>query len=159
MSKLVSVILLFCFFFSCVGVSKKRLAEIDESIRDVAVDIYKPLFSDALIFDVTSDGDFTNEDLMKCLYISASELKHKSFDKIYLSRKGEKIYYIDGNYFGQFGRDLKPTEDKREFISRIPENTYKLDGIHAFPSSQAGWVLVESQRMEYVDDLLNELRK
>lgn len=159
MSKIISIVIFFCLLTSCVGVSKKEMIELDERNRDISVDVYKPMFSKSLIFNVESDGDFSNEDVIRYLYGSAKILNNKSFEKVYLAKKGEKRYYLEGDYFKQLGACQKDSDQITDMISRLIEHAYTMDGLHAFPCAKAGWILVKSQRMEYFDDLISELRE
>ncbi|MGL5790208.1 MAG: hypothetical protein ACRCXV_10035 [Bacteroidales bacterium] len=153
-------ILLFALFFnlliSCVGLSKTKMVELDERISNVSINIYEPIFSNTLI--ISFDRSFSSDDVMRCLYTSAIIMKDRSFDKIYLANKNDKRYYLDGEYFSFLGNANSDSIDLSEIISQSIEYAYTLEGIPAFPCAKAGWILVNSQRMEYFDDLISELQ-
>lgn len=142
---------------SCTLVSNARLVEIDSRNKEVPCEITKNPFSNSPVFNLKKGTGFSKADVMRCLFMSAEELKDKTYDKVYLSNNGKNVFYITGEYFKKLGKEYSNGENPVYLDRTFPENVYNLEGEKAYSSWEGGIFGVTSKQMDDLNDLLDKL--
>lgn len=159
MSKLKILILTLGVFLltSCNLISHDRFVEIDSRNEKVPVEMTKGIFSKDAVFNVKKGSDFSKIDIFRCLCQAAKELKDNTYEKVYLAKDGEKVFYIDGTVFAKLGEEYANGQNPIYLLRTFPQNVKKLDGSDAFSQWSGGWLGVMNQQMEDVNRLFDQL--
>lgn len=118
--------------------------------------------TDTLQFDLTGvSGQATRMDVFRLFLQYAKAQQGHRFQKVLLSYKGKRKFYVPGDYFQQLGREYD-TQNPVYTMRTFPEHIFTPDGRRAFESYEGGWLGVLAKEMErfskfhdqwYLDDM------
>ena len=117
----------------------------------------------SIVIDIWSieESSTSMADVDRVLLQTAAHLQDREYSKVVLAYNGEHRFLLEGEYFGQLGREYG-IQNSIYTIRTLAENVYKMDGRSAFPTWTGGLLGVLSKQMEdhqkfheqwYLDDL------
>ena len=146
--------------FDCFSINKLATSSIEEDSRNfglsLSVQCENFLNPKIVAIDVTEVGpDKSTADVFRVLFQIAENLEGKQFDKVYLTSKGTKKFYIEGEYFEELGSSFS-YQNPVYLLRTFPENTFLLDGKNAFPTWTGGLIGVTAKQMEDLNNLARD---
>ena len=106
-----------------------------------------------LVFDLRSvGGDKSTADVFRVLFQVAEKFQGKRFDKVILSSKGKRKFYIEGSYFKEIGSSFS-YQNPMYLLRTFPENTFLLNNTKAYATWTGGALGVMGKQMEDLNEL------
>ena len=100
-----------------------------------------------LVFDLWGiSRDNSAADVTRVLLQYADALKDRRFEKVILSYKGERKFFLKGEFFHALGAEYQ-TQNPVYTMRTFPENVYELDGTSAFGTWTGGLLGVVGKQM------------
>lgn len=109
-----------------------------------------------LVFDLRSvGGDKSTADVFRVLFQVAEKFQGKRFDKVILSSKGKRKFYIEGSYFKEIGSSFS-YQNPMYLLRTFPENTFLLNDTKAYSTWTGGALGVTLKQMEDLNELAKD---
>lgn len=109
-----------------------------------------------LVFDLRSvGGDKSTADVFRVLFQVAEKFQGKRFDKVILSSKGKRKFYIEGSYFKEIGSSFS-YQNPMYLLRTFPENTFLLNNTKAYATWTGGALGVMGKQMEDLNELAKD---
>jgi hypothetical protein len=109
-----------------------------------------------LVFDLRSvRGDKSTVDVFRVLFQVAEKLQEKRFDKVILSSKGNRKFYIEGSYFKEIGSSFS-YQNPMYLLRTFPENTFLMNGTKAYSTWTGGFIGVMGEQMKDLNELAKD---
>jgi hypothetical protein len=108
-------------------------------------------------------GENSMADVDRVLFQASASMKSYSFDTVTLAFRGRSRFMLDGDYFGELGREYAAGQNPVYLIRTLPEKARNPDGSRSFPEWTGGLLGVVNKQMEdhnrmhqqwYLDDTL-----
>ena len=133
---------------------------LNEDSRNAGVDtwIHYEYFINpgTLVIDLRDvDLDKSTTDVFRVLFKIAEKFEGRNFNKVYLSSKGTKKFYIQGAYFEELGTSYS-YQNPIYLLRTFPENTFLLDGTKAYSTWTGGALGVMNKQMEDLNELAQD---
>ncbi|MBZ0265448.1 hypothetical protein K8I28_12360, partial [bacterium] len=90
-------------------------------------------------------------DVFRVFLQYSEQINNRRFEKVYLSHKGKKKFYIDGDYFEKLGSEYSfqnPVYTSNTFCDHL----FQLNGDKAYPTWTGGWLGVASRQIKDFTD-------
>lgn len=125
------------------------------------------LIPNEIVFDLREVSlEKSPTDVVRVMLAFAEKMKGRSFDKVYLSWKGEPKFYMEGYFFKSLGETLA-IQNPVYTIRTLPENLYLPNGERAFSQWSGGLIGVLSSQLQdfetfnqqwYIEDMMDSLK-
>ena len=162
MKKLLMATLLpvFVLLLNYVSLSMPANSALNEDARNAGIHtwIHYEYFINpsTLVIDLRDvDLDKSTADVFRVLFLVAEKFEGRDFSKVYLSSKGTKKFYLQGDYFEELGSSYS-YQNPLYLLRTFPENTFSTNGTKAFPTWTGGMLGVANKQMNDLNDLAQD---